>query len=177
MKTEKLVFSSRLSGVSLILMLGAILAGLLLFRINLLALRMVETTRYPYQYDPTEGIILSEVRLLADGVNIYAPFTPDQFISAPYTPLYYMLLTPPMKLFGPSFTWGRLLALAAALAIAGLIWALLAPRLGRWWALIPAGLWLGSTPLLVWANRLKPDLLAVMFSLLALLVLSRSPSG
>ncbi|MDP9314293.1 MAG: hypothetical protein M3R24_26000 [Chloroflexota bacterium] len=41
--------------------------------------------------------------------------------------------------------------------------------------MIPAGLWLGSTPLLVWANRLKPDLLAVMFSLLALLVLSRSP--
>src|SRR5690348_15646385 len=77
--------------------LALLLAGLLLLRLGGLAGRVLATTSYPFQLDPTEGIILSEVRMLADGQNIYAPFTPEQFVSAPYPPLYYLLLLPPMK--------------------------------------------------------------------------------
>ncbi|GIV97033.1 MAG: hypothetical protein KatS3mg057_1690 [Herpetosiphonaceae bacterium] len=157
------------------LLLGLILGALLLARVGGLAERVIATTAYPFQFDPTEGIILSEVRMLAQGENIYAPFTAERFISAPYPPLYYVLLLPPLKFAAPSFTWGRIVALLAALSIAGILWAIAAQTAGRRWALIAAGLWLGSTPLLVWANRLKPDLLAVAFSLLGLLVLMRWP--
>ncbi len=151
-------------------LLIAALALLLTVRLVGFGARMLQTLRFPYQYDPTEGIVLSEVRLLASGENIYAPFTPERFVSGPYPPVYYAALALPMKLFGPSFTWGRLAALAAALAISALLWLIVARRAGRWWALLPASLWLASTPLLVWGNRLKPDLWAVAFALAALTV-------
>lgn len=167
---------------------GLVGAGLLLLlaRLGMLVARSVHTIPFPFQLDPTEGIVLSECVMVGQRVNIYAPFGPERFISAPYPPAYYIVTAVLMRLTGVNFVAGRLVSFLATLATAAaIVWALWphrghpdevgqavrAPRAAtaapfqRAAALLAGLLWLGTSPTLVWAARLKPDLLAVAGSL------------
>src|SRR5215218_4954325 len=46
---------------------------------------------YPYPRPGSEGLILYESLLVKRGGDIYAPITPERFISGPYPPVYYLL--------------------------------------------------------------------------------------
>ncbi|MBN1485876.1 MAG: hypothetical protein JXA37_14275 [Chloroflexia bacterium] len=147
------------------ILLSALLL-LLLVRLGLLLARSGQTLALPFQLDPTEGIVFSECAMLGRGVNIYARFSPERFISAPYPPAYYIITALLMRLTGVNLLAGRLVSLLATWATAGAIVYALRPQRRAWqWPLLAGLLWVGTAPTFVWAARLKPDLLAVAGSL------------
>src|SRR5689334_25397189 len=77
-----------------------LLAALSLLTV-LLALKALDTLQtmlaffnWPFQFDESESMIVAETLLLDRGVDIYGKLTPEQFIAAPYPPLYYLLNWP-----------------------------------------------------------------------------------
>lgn len=143
-----------------------VVVALLLVRLGMLLMRAFRTIPFPFQLDPTEGIVLSECVLLRQGENIYAPISPARFISAPYPPAYYLVTAGLLRLTGVGFAAGRLVSFLATLVAAfAILWGL-RPRREGWVVPLLAGLlWLGTNPTLVWGARLKPDLLALAASL------------
>ncbi len=70
------------------------------------------------------------------------------------------------RIAGAHVFWGgRLLSLAAALGVAILIILLVRRAAGSWLAgLLGAALFLSSGPALLWATRIKPDMLALLWT-------------
>ncbi|HEX9441043.1 MAG TPA: glycosyltransferase family 39 protein [Roseiflexaceae bacterium] len=125
---------------------------------------------YPYPHDGLEGTLLSEARLLWAGEPMYQPFEPHRFVSAPYPPLHPLLLGLADGIAGPHIFWGgRLLSLATALAVSMLIVLIVRRVAGSWIAgLLGAVLFLSAPPTLLWATRIKPDMLALFWTALGL---------
>lgn len=130
---------------------------------------LLERIGFPYQIDPSEGVILGETRLLLEGVDIYAPARPDFFTAAPYPPLYYRLLGPLLAAGLPPFPAARVVVALAAGLLALIAGGLVAARTRRLEAgLVTAGLWLAPNLVAVWAARARPDLPALVCNLLGL---------
>lgn len=134
---------------------------------------------YPYPLDYGEAPLVDQAMRLAAGQNIYRPqiATPPYTI-ANYPPLYVLVLTPFVGLFGPSFLVGRALstlcALATALFLAGIIHSQTKDRL----AAAVTGLTFLAVPYVAhWSGLLRIDLLALALSTAALYVLVRRPAG
>lgn len=138
------------------------------------ALRMADLLAYPYPHDGLEGTLLYEARLLRAGEPLYQPLELYRFVSAPYPPLHYVW----MALFdlwsGPHIFWGgRMVSVVAAAVI------VLATVAHTWRAggslaagLVAGMLLLSAPPLILWGTRIKPDVLALMFTALGLLCTS-----
>jgi 4-amino-4-deoxy-L-arabinose transferase-like glycosyltransferase len=77
---------------------------------------------FPVDYD--EGIILHSALRLAGGEAVYPPLEAHHFVSSVYTPLFYLLTAPFLRLIGPSLVPGRLVALLATLGSCALLAAL-----------------------------------------------------
>jgi hypothetical protein len=144
---------------------------------------------FVYPLDGLEGTLLSEARLLRAGEPLYQPLRPDRFISAPYQPLSYVALAAAEQLAygggpppadseaGPIFRPGR------ALSLMSIVGAGLLAGLAAWRAagtplagLLLVGLWLGFAPVQLWATRIKPDPLALLFTAAGLLIFALSRS-
>ena len=87
---------------------------------------------------------------------MYQPFEPHRFVSAPYPPLHPLLLGLTDRIAGPHIFWGgRLLSLAAGLAVSMLIVLIVRRVAGSWIAgLLGAVLFLSAPPTLLWATRI-----------------------
>jgi len=121
---------------------------------------------YPFQVDDSEGVILSEARLLAQDVDPYQPARPDFFTAAPYTPIF-TLINAAAFVVGPfTFKVGRGISWLATLAVACLLgglvwWRTRRPLLALW-----AGLGLLTINLVsIWSVRARPDHLALALNL------------
>ncbi|ABX05679.1 MAG TPA: hypothetical protein DEF47_24670 [Herpetosiphon sp.] len=123
--------------------------------------------------DGLEGTLLHESQLIRRDRSLYRPIVAEEFISAPYTPLHPMLLS--FMPFDPErpFTAGRWISLLSMLAI-GLIISLFVASHTRIWllGLAVGACWLAFPPAQLWALRLKPDLFALSFTALGLLLAS-----
>ncbi len=161
------------------------LGGALALLALLLTLRVLDNARimaglfvWPFQHDESESMIVAETLLLDHGVNIYAKLTPQQFIAAPYPPLYYLLNWPAIHLLGPTFKVGRALSLAATLAVGLLLIALTRRLTGdRLAAVIAAPAWGAIGIVGFWGVLVKPDMLTVALGLAGLLWLLRAIAG
>ncbi len=142
---------------------------------------------WPWQFDFTEGVDLDTVNLVAHGTNIYGHFGPDAFVSAPYTPLYFLVNAVTTRLGGLSFGPGRAMSLGATVLIAVVI-GYIVRLAGRRWAvsdgkpdeaivepvpvavrlLLPAcavfagALWLSLSPVIVWGALYEPNMPALL---------------
>ena len=86
---------------------------------------------YPYPRAGSEGLILYESLVVKRGGDIYAPITPERFISGPYPPVYYWLAAALLPDRLPDFSTpegitsiflpGRIVSLAATILAALLI--------------------------------------------------------
>ncbi|MGI8586841.1 MAG: glycosyltransferase family 39 protein [Chloroflexia bacterium] len=159
------------------LLLGALalLAALLLLKLLDTATIMRALFNWPFQHDESESMIVSETLLLDHGTNIYANLTPQQFIAAPYPPLYYLLNWPFIHLLGPTFKAGRAITIAATSGAGLLIYAL-GLRLMRdpLAALLAALTWAALDMVAFWGSLVKPDMLSVTFGLAGLLWVIRA---
>ncbi len=137
---------------------------------------------YPYPRSGSEGLVLYETLLVKRGGDIYAPITPERFISGPYPPVYYWLaasllpgslpdLTHPgdvASIFRP----GRSVSLVATLLAAVLVPLLVifeggyrrskrTTLLAALSGLLGGALLLTLPQVLVWATRFRGDMLMI----------------
>ncbi len=151
----------------------AALAGLVLYlaiTLHLCALALA----YPYQLDYGEGLVLYQARLLAQGHSIYKGVAGYPYVFSNYAPLLQAVTSPLVAVLGPSFLPGRLLALAATLALGALLFYLVrSAGGGRLSALVASLLFLGSPYIYHWAPLFRIDLPALFLSVLGLAVIAR----
>lgn len=183
-------------------MLGLVVA--LVSRLDFFSHEVSVWLPYPYFRAGSEGLMLSEIAMVRAGHSIYVPLRPDQFISAPYPPLYYYLVawlwphtgSSPAESAAIGFQTGRIVSLVAAF-LAALGSGLLAvfssyrsgemsatltgsPKLGRlgWQVLTGmAGgcLFLSLPAVAVWAARVRADMLMTALQMLGLVLVAWKP--
>ncbi|MEN9939041.1 MAG: hypothetical protein RLZZ387_5620 [Chloroflexota bacterium] len=134
--------------------------------------RLAALLSYPYPHDGLEGTLLHEARMLRTGEQIYGQLEPHHFVSAPYPPLHPIVLALADTYAGPHVFWsGRVVSLACALLTAALVALVVRRAAGSGAAgLIGAALFLSAPPVLLWGTRVKPDLMALSFTALGLLL-------
>ncbi len=144
--------------------------GLLLFLIHA---AMAVPFRYPLDYG--EAPLVDQAMRLAAGQNIYRrDLSVPPYTVSNYPPLYVSLLALPLKLFGPSFFFGRLLSAVSALGAAFFLGRLLYVMTRDRWAAWVAGLTLLSVHYVVrWSPLHRVDSLALGLSTAALYVVVR----
>lgn len=154
--------------------LALLIAALLLWRTAQSAQFSAGIFGYPFQVDESEGMIAAETLLLDQGQNIYTFPGPQQFVAAPYPPVYYLLNLPFIHFTGYSLKVGRAITILSTLAAASLIFALvnIATR-RRLAALIAALAFLANSLTAFWGAIVKPDVLAMAFALLGLYFVAR----
>jgi hypothetical protein len=159
------------------LLAGALLLAKLLFSLNI----VWQIFNFAFQVDESESMIVAETWLMSRGTDIYARPGPNLFVSAPYTPLYYLLNWPFIQFFGASFKPGRLLSFAAACGTGWLIYRFVtaySTRSGpgkpdRKAALLAALAWSSLGLVAFWGITVKPDITALFFSLSGLYLIYR----
>ncbi len=117
-----------------------------------------------------EGAVVHAGQLIARGADPYAPPAPGTFVAANYPPLAYSIVAAlsPLGIFTPY----RVVSALAALAIAALVaWR---ARRSPLVAAALAASFLALFPLEIWGTAVKPDLVAV--ALTALAVVRAGPS-
>jgi 4-amino-4-deoxy-L-arabinose transferase-like glycosyltransferase len=147
-----------------------LLAAKFIFSLNIIW----QIFNFAFQVDESESMIVAETLMMDRGVNIYGLPGPDRFISAPYTPFYYLLNWLPLHFLGSSFKPGRLISLLAAAGIAWLIYRFvraygqqrgLPPVTARRAGLLAALIWSSLGLVAFWGNAVKPDVTALFLGL------------
>jgi 4-amino-4-deoxy-L-arabinose transferase-like glycosyltransferase len=134
---------------------------------------------YPFPHDGLEGTLLYEARILRSGQPLYQPLELHRFLSAPYPPVHYLALAVFDLLPGMHvFFGGRLVSALAACGVAVLA-AGLVRRAGAPWFLsgLAAAFMLSAPPLQLWGTRIKPDVLALLWTALGLWLVSGVVAG
>lgn len=120
--------------------------------------------RIPVLYG--EGAVANAARLARDGVAYLDP-DPSRFVAANYPPLYFHLAS-----IGDPFISGRIASIAATIAVAGIVFVAARPAGSLAAAALSAG-WLALAPVMVWGPALKPDLVALTLTAIAVVALDR----
>lgn len=113
-----------------------------------------------------EGAVANAARLARDGIA-YLDADPSRFVAANYPPLYFHLAS-----IADPFITGRAASIAATLAVAAMIF-VSARGAGRLAAAALAAGWLALAPVMIWGPALKPDLVALALTALAVVLLDR----
>jgi hypothetical protein len=120
--------------------------------------------RVPVLYG--EGAVANAARLARDGIAYLDP-DPSRFVAANYPPLYFHLAS----IVDPFIT-GRIASIVATLAVAAMVFVAARPAGPVAAAALAAG-WLALAPVMVWGPALKPDLVALALTALAVVLLDR----
>jgi len=161
-----------------------LIIGALAIACLLLVPKLVATARYdaailcfPFQVDDAEGVVLAEAGLIAHGTNPYAyqPSPATYFYAGPYPPVYTLLNSGAVAVAGPTFKFGRAIQLLATLVVAGWLAWMVRRAATDWrgwviggWA---AALFLTAHLVAVWSVRVRPDMTALAFNALGVVVL------
>ncbi|MDQ2912137.1 MAG: hypothetical protein M3T56_02665, partial [Chloroflexota bacterium] len=120
--------------------------------------------RVPVLYG--EGAVANAARLARNGIA-YLDTDPSRFVAANYPPLYFHLAS-----IGDPLISGRVASIASTLAIAAMVF-FGARSGGRLAAVALAAGWLALAPVMIWGPALKPDLVALALTALAVVLLDR----
>ena len=120
--------------------------------------------RNPVMYG--EGAVANAARLARDGIAYLDP-DPSRFVAANYPPLYFHLAS----IVDPLIS-GRVVSIVATLAVAAMVFITARPA-GRLAAAALAAGWLALSPVMVWGPAIKPDLVALALTALAVVLLDR----
>jgi 4-amino-4-deoxy-L-arabinose transferase-like glycosyltransferase len=135
--------------------------------------------RHRFMADYAEAPLVDHALRLAEGENIYRPAisTPPYTISN-YPPLFVVVLTPLVKLFGPAFWQGRLIstlcAWLAAFFLAKIIYQHTGDLLAAW---VTGMVFLASPYVVQWSSLVRVDFLAMALSVAALYYLTQWPQS
>jgi hypothetical protein len=113
-----------------------------------------------------EGAVANAARLARDGIAYLDP-DPSRFVAANYPPLYFHLAS-----IGDPFVSGRIASIVATLLVASIVFASARPAGVLAATALGAG-WLALAPVAIWGPALKPDLVALALTALAVVILDR----
>ena len=158
------------------LMLAA-LAAVLAWRGVDFAVRLVEAILYPFELDYGEGIVLQQA-LLITGPHAYGDITREPFIVFHYPPVYLLVVRAVAALGVDIIVAGRAVSALASLALLALVFLAAyrligdtaPPRARAFGALAGALLVAAAAPFAHWAPFARVDMLAVAFSLGAIVL-------
>lgn len=122
--------------------------------------------RVPVMYG--EGAVANAARLAREGIAYLDP-DPARFVAANYPPLYFHLAS-----IGDPLVSGRIASIAATLGVAGIVYVAARSGGGLGAAALAAG-WLALAPVAIWGPALKPDLVALALTAIAVMILDRRP--
>jgi hypothetical protein len=129
---------------------------------------------FPLDVDNSEGYLLNEAKLWAEGTSPYRDFHKPPYLVANYTPLYSLILAVPARLGSLSFAWGRALSTLAVIEICGVIYLILWGRTkNHYWSAVGAFLFPSFYHVYSWGPLHRVDLLALLFAALGLLAIER----
>lgn len=130
--------------------------------------------RYPYPADGLEGTLLTQAHMLWSGQQLYQPFELYRFVSAPYPPWHSLILGFADQFAGPHAFWsGRMVSLIAGVLVLVVVASSVRIVAGSLLAGIVAAIYLFCTPpFILWATRIKPDMSALLWTALGLLLAS-----
>src|ERR1700704_2402509 len=137
-------------------------AGLAIYAVAQWLVALVNRT--PVLYG--EGAVANAARLARDGIAYLAP-DPSRFVAANYPPLYFHLAS-----IGDPFVSGRIASIVATLLVASIVFASARPAGVLAATALGAG-WLALAPVAIWGPALKPDLVALALTALAVVILDR----
>jgi hypothetical protein len=137
-------------------------AALALYAVGQWLLALVNRT--PVLYG--EGAVANAAGLARAGVA-YLDVDPQRFVAANYPPLYFHLAS-----IGDPFVSGRIASVAATLLVAALVFLTARPA-GLVAATALGAGWLAIAPVMVWGLALKPDLVALALTALAVVLVDR----
>src|SRR5437588_2214032 len=120
--------------------------------------------RLPDMYG--EGAVAYAAGLARAGVA-YLDVDPQRFVAANYPPLYFHLAS-----IGDPFISGRMASIAATLLVAAIVFASARPAGALVATALGAG-WLALAPVMIWGPALKPDLVALALTAVAVATLDR----
>lgn len=162
-----------------LLIIGALILACMLLAPKLFATAHYDAAilRFPFQVDDAEGVLLAEAGLIVHGTDPYAyqPSPAHYFYAGPYTPIYTLLNSGAVAALGPTFKFGRLVQLLATLSVAGwLAW--MVRRAAKDWRGWIVGMWVAALfvtahLVAVWSVRVRPDMTALAFNALGVVVL------
>ena len=130
---------------------------------------------HKYQLDYGEAPLVDQANRLGNGENIYhRDLSTPPYTVGNYPPLYVLILTPFVKVFGPSFFPGRLITLISTLGSAILLGGVAFNLTQNRWAARVTGAFFLTIPYVVgWSGFARVDMLALAFSTGALYIGTR----
>ena len=137
-------------------------AGLALYALARWVIALVDRT--PVLYG--EGAVANAAALARAG-TAYLDVDPERFVAANYPPLYFHLAS-----IGDPFVSGRIASIAATLVVATILFAAARPAGPLVAAAFGAG-WLALAPVMIWGPAVKPDLVALALTAVAVVTLDR----
>ncbi|HYE97957.1 MAG TPA: glycosyltransferase family 39 protein [Planctomycetota bacterium] len=151
----------------------ALLAGLALYGAAFLA-DSIRHLAYPFAIDGGEGLVLDQARQLAAGETLYRKVDGYPYKAAHYPPVYPVLCALPIRLWGVSLLYGRLLSLFSTLGVAGLLYAWVRKESeSREAGALAALLFLASPYVSSWGIVHRVDMLGLFFTAAGLFVARR----
>jgi hypothetical protein len=123
---------------------------------------------YPYQIDYGEGYMLYLAKTVADGGTIYTDISELPSIPGLYTPVYTIICALFIKIFGVSFTIGRIISIVSALIIGYLVYKIAEKYSDRRSALIALLFFFALPYVYRWSCLFRVDMLALLFSLVGI---------
>jgi len=128
---------------------------------------------YPYQMDYVEGFLLYFADTLSQGQSIYQDMSTYPFIPGLYPPVYALACAPLVKLFGISFSIGRLISVLSAILIGILIYKIVGKMTDRRIAIISVLLFFASPYIYNWTCLFRVDTLGLLFTLIGIYLVFR----
>lgn len=137
------------------------------------------TVSVPFSLDYGEGPLLEQAAKLVEGQTLYSTdVTEPPYTITNYPPLFMLMVSPFVKLFGPTLTAGRLISLLSTLATAVfLALIILNFTQDRLASVVTAVIFLACPFVVQWAGLMRVDMLALALSMAALYLLVRWPTA
>jgi len=159
------------------LVLGRLALVVALIYLILFIVRVAYVLESPVEVVYGEGQVLNQANVLLNGGKLYGPIDDYPYLVTPYTPLYYYLVAGLAWLFGNSLLPGRLLSVAASLAVGGLaglsVWEITRNRLASLSALL---VYFAFQNVWAWTPVNKGDMLALALAMGGIYVTLRGRS-
>lgn len=150
-----------------------ILIGLLVYFIFYVLNASISIT-YPYQIDYGEGFLLNQARLLAEGSNIYKDISNLPYTIGNYPPVYPLISSLFIKLFGVSFAIGRIISVVSAIFIGLLIFKIIKEKTKMSYiAFISTLLFFASPYIYHWTRLVRVDTLGLLLALAGVYIIYR----
>jgi hypothetical protein len=129
---------------------------------------------YPLDVDNSEGYLLNEARLWAEGKHPYRDFNSPPYLVANYPPLYPLILSLPIRFGSLSFAWGRALSALSVVGVSVVIYLIVWGRTrNHYWSAVGAFLFPSFSQVYSWGPLHRVDLLGLFLVALGIWMIER----